>query len=172
MCSTAAPPCAASHLSARCSLGSSCPEQPTCCCPTLPSACSRAQKDKYGEVKTPKDVMICDANEEVKLAILIVFMEDKCLKTNFGIFFLLPLNTGVRTGVGKLLFSLLTEKHWGKNFCCTPNDNLRGTRRLYGLTGVAFTLVTEDLRSCLSLYQIKHKSLNLIFAHPVSQVTQ
>lgn len=30
--------------------------------------------------------MIYDANEEVKLAILIVFMEDKCLKTIFGIF--------------------------------------------------------------------------------------
>ena len=60
--------------------------------------------------------MIYDANEEVKLATkaTVVFMEDKCLKTNFEffwIFFLNSLNTGVRTGVGKLLFSLLTEQH-------------------------------------------------------------
>lgn len=91
----------------------------------LPFTCSRVQKDKHGEVKTPKAIMIYDANEEVKLATkaTVVFMEDKCLKTNFGffwIFFLNSLNTGVRTGVGKLLFSLLTEQHWGKSFCCTP----------------------------------------------------
>lgn len=57
-----------------------------CCCHDPSFACSRAQKDSYGKVKTPKDIMIYDANEEVKLAILIVFMEDKCLKTIFGIF--------------------------------------------------------------------------------------
>jgi len=56
----------------------------------LPVTCSGVQKDKHGEVKTPKAIMIYHANEEVKLATkaTVVFMEDKCLKTNFGFFWI------------------------------------------------------------------------------------